>query len=73
MKSNIPEEIHISPCGTFCLPECQFLVDPGPHKAYRCKLFNEVLGDDPYGSRPIRCTKCGNKLHGGSTWEFEGL
>jgi len=70
MKKRIPEDIHISPCGSFCLKECQFLNDE-KDKMYYCKRFNVELWDDPYGSRPIRCEEC-CKIVSGSCWHTDG-
>lgn len=72
MKKNIPEEIHISKCGAFCLTKCQFLVDRGEDKSFWCTHFDKALWDDAFASRPERCSECQKKI-AGSNWASEGL
>ena len=73
MKKYIPEEIQISPCGSFCFKTCQFFLDRGEDKSFFCKKFNKILWDEPYASRPIRCEECCELIYGSSWSTGEGL
>ena len=50
------DEIGISSCGSFC-EICKHLIDE-TKKSFRCKKFSEILQDDYYLSRPMRCDNC---------------